>query len=47
MYSIYTRGAWWEEDGLIVMTGMELMERIKHGNHMTDSIPLIPFQPLQ
>ena len=51
---VCVRGGWWEElqeDGLIVMTGMELLERCQthqthHGNHMFDPIPSMPFQTL-
>lgn len=35
------------EEGLIVMTGMESMERSFHTVAVFDSVPLIPLQPPQ
>jgi hypothetical protein len=44
---------WWEEleeDGLIVMAGMENLNSQTCGFHICDvfdTVPMIPFQPLQ
>ena len=48
---VMTRGGWWEalqEDGLTVTAGMESMERRQMCSfHVFDTVPQIPFQPLQ
>jgi hypothetical protein len=42
------RGGWREVDGLIVMHGMESMERYQtHGNQAFDVFETIPFIPFQ
>lgn len=52
--SLDISGGWWEElkeDMLILMAGMELMEQSQtcgfHIFGVFDTVPFIPFQPLQ